>query len=165
MTKISSSAKMVCQSLKSSISKCTPLSNRTRATEMKWDSNTMIKEVWKARKVNNTWLRKSRDQRRTQSRTRFKRSSRSARITRPSSVTQSSQPTKAPCIMIPSTHPTTPWTCPWLSGADPSRSLPKIQSCSVIRQPQVTSSRVSSETAGSWAHSLFRARTRNCSTT
>jgi hypothetical protein len=97
---------------------------------------------------------KSSNQRRTQSRIRFKRSLRFALRRMPSSVTQSSPLKMYLFITILRVLQIIQMICHQLSGADPMKFAQKVPSllCSLMELLQVTSNKVFLVTAGSSVH-------------
>ena len=137
---LNSLVQMVCQLHRNNINKC---------LQLKRDNRWM---VIMAKKSTTTPINsKSSSQRRTPSKTRFKRSLRFAPRKMPSSVTLSSRLRMYLFTTIPKILQIIRMICHLSSGADPTRFAQRVPNppCSSMEQLQVTSNKVFLVTAGS----------------
>ena len=146
--KTSTSERTECQSHRSSTNKCSQLSKQN--TVKRW-TNTEMKCSTPSSSSTPS------NQKKTQFRTRSKRSFKSALRTRLYSATPSSQPTILRSTQTQSIHRSTRWICLWLNGRDHRRSVHRAlnHACSETKWVLEISNKEFWAIAGFLAHSLF----------
>ena len=127
MIKTILSVKMECQLARSNMRWC--FNSNSKNMAMKWINTD--KKTW----VNNNTCKKNKSQKKTQSRTKFKRLNRFVLRMMLYLVIQSFQPMIRLSIKIQLNHLNMQWICLWLSGRDHRRLFLKIQLLSCIETP------------------------------